>query len=147
LTLSARHQFRSEARGFTLIEVVIAIAIFMFGITALLGLFQVGGNLEQSARVHAELAPAVEPLVAHLRDDAWITDAQGRITGLREYKGEEVPGVPGYRFDLVVRPAGENPALRRAELRFYRKSPDRILTRVPFLLEREVPIARFQEGP
>ena len=129
-------------RGFTLIEVVIAIAIFMFGITAILGMFQVGGNLEQNARVHAELAPAVEPLVARIRQQAWMVDRQGKVTGLREYRGEAVPGAPGYRFDLVVRPAGENPALRHAELRFYRKSPDRILTRVPFLLEREVPITR-----
>ncbi|MHC4381081.1 MAG: type IV pilus modification PilV family protein [Planctomycetota bacterium] len=133
-------------RGFTLIEVIMAIAIFMFGITAILGLFQVGGNLEQDARVQAELAPAVEPLVERIRADAWMTDPQGKVTGLRDYKGEAVPGAPSYRFDLVVRPAGENPALRHAELRFYRKSPDRILTRVPFLLEQEVPIARVQKG-
>lgn len=133
-------------KGFTLIEVIMAIAIFMFGITAILGLFQVGGNLEQDARVQAELAPAVAPLVDRIRADAWMTDAQGKVTGLREYKGETVPGAPDYRFDLVVRPAGENPALRHAELRFYRKSPDRVLTRVPFLLEQEVPIARVLEG-
>ena len=133
-------------QGFTLIEVVIAIAIFMFGITALLGLFQVGGNLEQSARVHAELAPSVEPLVEYVRENAWVVDAKGKVTGLREMKGEAVPGGSGYRYDLIVRAAGDNPALRRAELRFYRKSPDRVLSRVTFLLEREIPIARYLEG-
>lgn len=135
-----------QQQGFTLIEVVIAIAIFMFGITALLGLFQVGGNLEQSARVHAELAPSVEPLVEYVRQNAWVVDAKGKVTGLREMKGEAVPGSSGYRYDLIVRPAGDNPALRRAELRFYRKSPDRVLSRVTFLLEEDVPIARFLEG-
>jgi len=133
-------------QGFTLIEVVIAIAIFMFGITAILGLFQVGGNLEQDARVHAELAPAIEPLVDYVRQNAWIVDKNGKTTGLRELKGEVVPGASGYRYDLVVRPEVDNPFLRRAELRFYRKSPDRVLTRVTFLLEQDVPIARFLEG-
>lgn len=136
----------NQRQGFTLIEVVIAIAIFMFGITALLGLFQVGGNLEQSARVHAELAPSVEPLVEYVRQNAWIIDDKGKVSGLREMKGEAVPGASSYRYDLIVRKAGDNPALRRAELRFYRKSPDRVLSRVTFLLEEEVPIARYLEG-
>ncbi|MFK5954970.1 MAG: prepilin-type N-terminal cleavage/methylation domain-containing protein [Planctomycetota bacterium] len=137
---------KQPMQGFTLIEVVIAIAIFMFGITAILGLFQVGGNLEQDARVHAELAPAIEPLVEYVRQNAWIVDEKGKTTGLRELKGEAVPGASAYRYDLIVRPEGDNPFLRRAELRFYRKSPDRVLTRVTFLLERSVPIARFLEG-
>jgi len=142
--MNLRH--KSKQHGFTLIEVVIAIAIFMFGITALLGLFQVGGNMEQDARVHAELAPSVEPLVDYVRQNAWIIDAKGKVTGLKEMKGETVPGASGYRYDLIVRPAGDNPALRRAELRFYRKSPDRVLSRVTFLLEETVPIARYLEG-
>ena len=133
--------------GFTILEVVIAIGIFMFGITAILGLFQVGGNLEQSARVRAELAPAIEPLIAELRRDAWLIDAAGEPTGLREYIGTIVPGASGYRFDLVVRPPGDNPALRRAELRFYRKSAQRVLTRVSFMLERNVPIERLTQRP
>jgi hypothetical protein len=133
--------------GFTILEVVIAIGIFMFGITAILGLFQVGGNLEQSARVRAELAPAIEPLIAELRREAWLTNAVGEPTGLREYIGTDVPGVPGYRYDLIVRPPGDNPALRRAELRFYRKSAQRVLTRVSFMLERDVPIERLTQRP
>jgi len=38
---------RSTQSGFTIIEVIVAIAIFMFGITALLGLFHVGGNFDK----------------------------------------------------------------------------------------------------
>ncbi len=137
----------TKGNGFTILEVVIAIGIFMFGITAILGLFQVGGSFEQSARVRAELAPAIEPLIAEIRRDAWLINAGGDVTGLRDYTGVDVPGVPGYRFDLKVRPAAENPALRRAELRFYRQSPERILTRVSFMLERDVPIERRTQRP
>lgn len=129
-----------RATGFTLLEVLMAIAIFLFGISALLGLFQVGGNFEQEARVRAELTPALEPLIAEIREAAWRGDRQGNVTALNSLLNQEVPGTDGYRYDLIVHPEGSNPALRRAELRFYRKSPDRVLTRVSFLLERTIPI-------
>ena len=137
----------SKHRGFTILEVVIAMGIFMFGISAILGLFQVGGSFEQNARVRAELAPAIEPLIAQIRRDAWLLDATGEPTALRSYVGAEVPGAAGYRFDLIVRDPGVNPALRRAELRFYRKSPQRVLTRVSFMLERAIPIERRTKRP
>ena len=70
---------RSTQSGFTIIEVIVAIAIFMFGITALLGLFHVGGNFEQQARVNAELAPAIEPLVAEIQRKAFSYDSKTSI--------------------------------------------------------------------
>jgi hypothetical protein len=36
---------------------------------------------------------------------------------------------------------GSNPDMRRAELRFYKKSPERVLSRVSFVLLRQVPIS------
>ncbi len=126
--------------GFTLIEVIIAIALFMFGITAILGMFQVGGNLEEDARVHAELAPVLQPLIQQIRREAWLVDKQGHITGIRLYQGEVVPNLPQYRFDLEIDPVQSNPELRKAEIRFYRQSPKRVLARVSFLLDRQLPI-------
>ena len=45
----------TRAAGFTLIEILVAMAIFLFGVSAVLGLFQVGGGYEQEARARAEL--------------------------------------------------------------------------------------------
>jgi len=129
-------------RGFTILEVLLAMAIFLFGISALLAMFQVGGGFEQEARVKAELAPVLEPLVAQLQQQAWLLDEAGNPTSLRVYRGEEVPGAPGYRFDLEVLPEGSDPNLRRAEIRFYQRSPERVLARLPIVLTRSVPISR-----
>ena len=130
--------------GFTLVEILVAMAIFLFGVSAVLGLFQVGGGYEQDARARAELAPAIEPLLTTLRAEAWALDGEGSVA-LLERRGEAVPGTSGYRYDLVVEPAGEMPALRRAEVRFYRRSPERVLARVGFLLPQRIPVARLVE--
>ena len=58
--------------GFTIVEVLLAMGLFLFGISALLGMFQIGGGFEGSARTHAELAPAIEPLIEQIREEAWL---------------------------------------------------------------------------
>jgi len=128
--------------GFPILEFLVSMAIFLFGITALLGMFQVGGGFEQEARVHAELTPVLEPLVQQLQREAWELDESRSPTRLRVYRGETVPGAPDYRFDLELLPEGLDPGLRRAELRFYKRSPERVLARLPIVLVQTVPIER-----
>lgn len=130
----------SRRAGFTLVEILVAMAIFLFGVAGVLGLFQVGGGFEQEARARAELAPAVEPLVARLKAEAWQADAEGRLT-LVEQRGVTVPGAPAYRYDLVVEESAA-PTLRRAQLRFYRSSPERVLASAAFLLPQSIPVDR-----
>lgn len=132
-------------RGFTLVEVLLAMAIFTLGIAALMGMFQFGGGMESEARAYAELAPAMEAVVAEVKAQAWRLDASGSIAGLREYKGVEVPGAPGYRYDLQADPDGDAP-LRRAVLVFYRSAADKPVARVEFLLPRQVPALRRLRG-
>ena len=128
--------------GFTLVEVLVAMGLFLVGITALMGLFQMGGGMENASRAHASLSPAIEPLIARIRAEAWVSDSSGTAVTLREYKGETVPGAPGYRYDLEVDPAADDPNLRRAALRFYRTSPERPVATVRFLLTRTIPLQR-----
>jgi len=133
----------SRRSGMTLIEVLIAMAIFVFGISAILGLFQLGGGLEMRARVEAEIAPSLEPLVARLRAETWRQDAQGAWLPPVERRGEPVPGAPDYRYDLVVYPASvDRPDMVRAQVRIWRLAPDRVLTQASFLLPRRIPVER-----
>ncbi|MBC8370178.1 MAG: prepilin-type N-terminal cleavage/methylation domain-containing protein [Planctomycetes bacterium] len=127
--------------GFTIIEVLVAISIFMFGISALLGLFHVGGNFEQQARVNAELAPAIEPLINDLQRTAFTYDALTNSYQLMQFVGEQVPLAPAYKYDLFVEPISGRSNMRNAQLRFYKKSPERVLSRVSFVLLRQVPIS------
>ena len=128
--------------GFTLVEIMVAMAIFLFGISAVLGLFQVGGGFEQEARAHAELAPAIEPLIEQIRREAFAAQGDG-LGQLQERVGVTVPGAPAYRYDLVVEPPGDVPDLRRAVVHFYRRSPERVLARVGFLLPDRIPVDRL----
>ncbi|RMH04829.1 MAG: type II secretion system protein [Planctomycetota bacterium] len=132
-------------RGMTLIEVLIAMAIFLFGVTSLLALFHFGGDQEQQARSHAELAPHLENLIEDLVDQTWLLEADGSVVRARLAAGRPVPGAPDYRYDLVLDPAGD-PALPRAELLVWRGRADRPLARIPFLLPRAVPVERRLEA-
>lgn len=132
----------STRSGFTIVEVLMAMGLFLFGITALLGSFQIGGSLENSARTHAELAPAIEPLVAEIRENIWLLDGAGQPSELRIYFDEPVPGVPGFKYAVHVDEATGAPGLRRAEVHFYRRDPERIEARVAFLLPQRVSSAR-----
>ena len=126
--------------GFTIIEVIVAIAIFMFGISALLGLFHVGGNFEQKARVHSELTPAIEPLIEYLQDNAFRYDALSDTYQLNTFIDQPVPGTSNYKYELWAVPSSNDPNVFQGQLRFYRKSPDKVVVRVPFVLLRQVPI-------
>lgn len=133
-------------RGFTLIEVLLAMAIFAVGVSALMGMFQFGGSMESEARAYAELAPAINTVLEDVKANAWRLDRSGAIAGLREYHAEPVPGAPGYRYDLLA-DAGGDAELRRAALVFYRSSPEHPVARVEFLLPRHVPLQRrLQQG-
>ncbi len=127
--------------GMTLIEVLVAMSIFLFGITALLGLFHFGGDQEQRARTHAELAPHLNELVEQLVADAWLLEDDGSVLRARAYEGEPVPGAPDYSYDLRLE-EGANPELRRAILSVWRRSPDRPVVTQAFLLPRAVPLER-----
>ena len=134
--------------GMTLVEVLIAMAIFIFGVTAVLGLFQLGGGLESRARVEAELAPAIEPLIASLRGSAWRQDPQGNWLPPAVPSGQSVPSAPDYRYDLVVYPGPlGHPDLVRAQIRFWRSAPDRVLAQTSFLLPRRIPVERRLNRP
>ena len=120
---------------------IVAIAIFMFGITALLGLFHVGGNFEQQARINAELAPAIEPLIADMQRSAFSYNYKTNTYTLNTFVDQVVPMAPAYKNELWVESSDGNPNYRRAQLRFYKKSPERVLSRVSFVLPRYVPIS------
>lgn len=134
-----------KQRGFTLVEILLAMSLFLIGITALMGLFHFGGDMESTARAHGNLASAIETVVAEVRARAWSLDSTGQIIGIQSMSEQPVPGAPDYRYDLSVEAAGDDPDLRRATLRFYLTTPDRPSADVSFLLRRSVPLERRLE--
>ncbi|HJM39246.1 MAG TPA: prepilin-type N-terminal cleavage/methylation domain-containing protein [Planctomycetota bacterium] len=130
--------------GFTIVEVLLAMALFVVGMTAIMGLFHFGGGLEQEARTHAELAPLLPIVVEEARRKAWDLDDSGNLVGPQKLEGIPVTGAPGYKYDLEV-VSSDDPDLGRATLLLYRKSPDRPSTTLRFLLPRKVTLERRLE--
>lgn len=132
-------------RGFSLIEVLLAMAIFLIGMTSLLALFQFGGVLETESRAHSRLSTVASSLADELVRDAWRLDPSGRVGALEPRTGEPVPGHADYRYDFLVEELPADLSLVRASLRFYRRSPDRPAAVVRFLLPVDVPLERRLE--
>ncbi len=106
---------RKSARGFTLVEVLIALAIMAVGITAAIGLFTAATAMHKRA---------LDQTTAALLADAAIAEARGAMTlgfdaraleavrpptdppVLYFRKGAANPSYPGYVFDLLLTPIG-----------------------------------------
>jgi prepilin-type N-terminal cleavage/methylation domain-containing protein len=127
--------------GMTLIEVLLAMGIFLVGITALLGLFHYGGGLEQKARSHATIAPLLPSLVEEVRDQAFELKSNGTIGVMREFNHRPVSGAPGYHYQVEAKPT-DDPVLYQATMLVYRDSPERPAVTLRFLLPKQVSIAR-----
>jgi len=132
--------------AFTLLEVLLAMALFGLGITAIMGLLQMSTGLENEGRAHAELALRIEPLIRELQEEVFLLDPSGRIAGIQERRAQPVPGAEDWNYDLLLDPAEENRPVRRAVLRFWRQSPERPVAEVSFLLRRHVPLERRLEA-
>jgi type II secretory pathway pseudopilin PulG len=66
LKRAARHA--SRRAGFTIIEVVVAMGLFLLGMTCVLGLLSFGAALTRTASLRTEAASAVEAVVADLEE-------------------------------------------------------------------------------
>ena len=131
----------SKHGGMTLIEVLLAMGIFLVGITALLGLFHYGGGLAQKARSHAAIAPLLSSLVEEVRLQAFALNSNGTIGVMREFNHRPVSGAPGYHYQVEAKPTND-PVLYQATMLVYRDSPERPAVTLRFLLPKQVSVVR-----
>ncbi len=85
-------QVAKERAGFTIIEVVVAMGLFLLGMTCVLGLLSFGAALTRTAALRSDGASAVEAVVADLEE---------RMFPLIEDGGSLRAGPP---VDIVDRP-------------------------------------------
>ena len=83
--------------GFTIIEVVIAMGLFLIGISSILGLLAFGATMTRTAALRTDAASAAEAVLADLEE---------RLFPLVEEDGELVAGAPA---PIVDRPLPERP--------------------------------------
>jgi prepilin-type N-terminal cleavage/methylation domain-containing protein len=92
--------------GFTILEVLIAMAILLFGMTAILGLLTYGTALSRSAQLRTSAAAAAQATIADL-EAAFFPEENGEAGEPRPIEGRAVPGVEGLVYSAHGRP---NPA-------------------------------------
>jgi prepilin-type N-terminal cleavage/methylation domain-containing protein len=94
-----------RARGFTILEVLLAMAILLFGMTAVLGLLTFGAALSRTALLRTTCAAAIEATVADL-EETLFPIVEGEAGPPNEIKERALPGLPDVVYSAV---AHENP--------------------------------------
>jgi prepilin-type N-terminal cleavage/methylation domain-containing protein len=107
LTLRSRGGFTNRSRGgFTIIEVLVAMAILLFGMTAVLGLLTFGAAMSRTALLRATSAAASEAVVADLEETLFPL-VGGEAGPPVEIKDRALPGNSDVIYSAT---AHENPA-------------------------------------
>jgi len=143
-------------RGFTLIEVVLAMFILVIGMTSILGLLGFGAALSRTATLRSGAAGAIEAIVSDLEETLFpleLDDQGDEVAGEpRDVTDRDLPGHPGLVYSTTSTPNPDNPLEYRVdvEIRWAVGGTTRS-KRFTTLLLREVPFgerlrARLVEG-
>ncbi|MEY2746323.1 MAG: hypothetical protein RL112_1365 [Planctomycetota bacterium] len=93
------HSPRSKGRsGFTILEVLVAMAILLVGMTAVLGLLTFGAALTRTAELRNEGAAAVESVLADLEESLFPLDPQGALLDPQPIVDRPLAGLPGLAY-------------------------------------------------
>ena len=103
-----RSNTRNPRRGFTLIEMMIAMGLLVVGVTSVLGLLAFGAALQRTAERRGEVSLAAEQVIADLRDTFTLNE-DGTLTDMPAAKFERtIPGHPLLKARVEVK---KNPKL------------------------------------
>lgn len=99
---------RTHARaGFTIVEVVVAMGLFLLGMSCVLGLLSFGAAMTRSAALRNEGATAIEAVVADLEERLFplvIEDGVASAGEPIELTDQPLPGRPDVTYSARARP-------------------------------------------
>lgn len=140
------NRVRRGRAGFTIIEVLVALAILVFGMTAILGMLTFGAGLTRTALLRTSAASASQAVVADLEETLFppnppgSSDSEGEAGAPVEVKERVLPSLPDVVYSAR---AEENPA-RPLEYRVdvemsWKAAGIRRATSFSTILVREIP--------
>ena len=98
--------------GFTIIEVIAAMLILVFGMTTILGLLSFGASMTRTARLRGESAQAIEAILADLEENLFpliLVDGDEVIGEPEEFEGRPVPGHARLSYSTKCVPGPDPP--------------------------------------
>jgi prepilin-type N-terminal cleavage/methylation domain-containing protein len=125
--------------GFTLIEILLSLAILLFGFTAVLGLLTFGAGLSRTALLRTSGASAVEAVVADLEESLFPL-VEGEAGEPADVVDRELPGLADVVYSAHATPNPDRPLEYRVDVEIaWKTSGVRREKRFTTLLVREVP--------
>lgn len=94
--------------GFTLVEVMLAVGILVFGAAAIIGMLTVGASLTRTAELRTTAASSLEAVLDDL-DHQLFRLEDGELTGPHEITDRAVPHAPGVVYSATARPHPDRP--------------------------------------
>jgi len=107
---------RAHARsGFTILEVLVAMAILLFGMTTILGLLTYGTALSRTAQLRTSAASAAQATIADL-EETFFPEVDGEAGEPREVVDRAVPGADGLVYSARGTSNPERPIEYRVDI-------------------------------
>lgn len=137
--------------GFTILEVIVAMGIFLFGMTAILGLLTFGAALSRTAQLRTSSAAAVQAVTADL-EETFFPLVDGEAGEPQKIENRELGGLAGVVYSATPLQNPDRPLEYRVDVELAWKSGGvQRETRFTTILLREVPFGerlrrRFVEG-
>jgi prepilin-type N-terminal cleavage/methylation domain-containing protein len=102
-------------QGFTIVEVVMAMAILLLGSTAILAFLTFGSATARHAQLRAQAATALEAVVADI-DRNLFPYEEGELGEPLDLANRPVPGVPGVLYSARAVPNPDLPTEYRVDV-------------------------------
>ena len=126
--------------GFTLVEILAALGILLFGMAAVLGLFTFGAALSRTAELRTTSASAVEAVVADLEERLFPLGEDGEAGEPVPIEGRALAGTGGVVYSARATPNPARPLEYRVDVELsWQSGGIRREKRFSTLLIREVP--------
>jgi prepilin-type N-terminal cleavage/methylation domain-containing protein len=131
--------FSSRRAGFTLIEVLVAMGILLFGMTAILGLLTFGASVSRTALLRTQTASLSEAVIADL-EESLFPFANGEAGEPVAIERKPLAGQPDVLYSAVATQNPERPLEYRVDVEFTWESGGvRRERRFSTILLREIP--------
>ncbi len=133
--------------GFTIIEVLVALAILVFGMTAIIGMLTFGAALTRTALLRTSAAAASQAVVADLEETLFPptpagvanADAEGEVAAPLEVKDRPLPSMPDVVYSARAEENPRRPLEYRVDVEMSWKAAGvRRATRFSTILVREI---------